>query len=46
MAKTMVDFMKWMLVEARNSRPGSVYAPLPDAVIKLELAALNRIKVS
>ena len=42
----MLDFMKWTLVDGQKFAAGLGYAPLPDAVIKLELAALNKIKVS
>jgi phosphate transport system substrate-binding protein len=44
--KVMVDFMKWMLSDGQKFAGGLGYAPLPDPVIKLELAALNKIKVS
>jgi phosphate transport system substrate-binding protein len=45
-AKVMMDFMHWMLADGQKFAPGLGYAPLPDAVIKLELAALNKIKTS
>jgi phosphate transport system substrate-binding protein len=45
-AKTMVDFMKWALTDGQKFAPDLGYAPLPDAVVKLELAALAKIKVS
>jgi phosphate transport system substrate-binding protein len=45
-AKTMVDFMKWALTEGQKYCADLGYAPLPDAVIKLEMAALGKIKVS
>jgi phosphate transport system substrate-binding protein len=45
-AKIMVDFVKWMLADGQKFAAGLGYAPLPDAVVKLELAQLNRIKVS
>jgi phosphate transport system substrate-binding protein len=45
-AKTMVDFMKWALTDGQKLAPELGYAPLPDAVIKLELAALARVKIS
>ncbi len=44
--KVMLDFMKWALADGQKFAAGLGYAPLPDAVIKLELAALNKIKVS
>ena len=45
-AKTMVDFMKWALTDGQKFAPDLGYAPLPEAVIKLEMAALAKIKVS
>jgi phosphate transport system substrate-binding protein len=45
-AKIMVDFVKWMLADGQKFAAGLGYAPLPEAVVKLELAQLNRIKVS
>ena len=45
-AKTMVDFMKWALADGQKFAPDLGYAPLPEAVVKLELAALAKIKVS
>ncbi len=45
-AKVMVDFMKWALTEGQKLAPALGYAPLPDAVIKLEMAALGKIKTS
>ena len=45
-AKVMLDFMKWMLADGQKFAAGLGYAPLPDPVVKLELAALNKIKVS
>ena len=45
-AKTMVDFMKWALTEGQKYCADLGYAPLPDAVIKLEMAALAKIKIS
>ncbi|MCU1381427.1 MAG: phosphate transporter substrate-binding protein PhoT family [Acidobacteria bacterium] len=45
-AKAMVDFMTWALADGQKFAPALGYAPLPDAVIKLELAALAKIKVS
>jgi phosphate transport system substrate-binding protein len=45
-AKTMVDFMKWALTDGQKFAPDLGYAPLPDAVVKLEMAALGKIKVS
>jgi phosphate transport system substrate-binding protein len=45
-AKIMVDFMKWALADGQKYCADLGYAPLPEAVVKLELAALGRIKVS
>ena len=40
----MVDFMKWALADGQKLSTTLGYAPLPAEVIRLELAALNRIK--
>ena len=45
-AKIMVDFMKWALSDGQKLAGGLGYAPLPAEVVKLELAALQRIKTS
>ena len=45
-SKAMVDFMKWALADGQKFAPDLGYAPLPDAVVKLEMAALAKIKVS
>jgi phosphate transport system substrate-binding protein len=45
-AKAMIDFVKWALSDGQKYCADLGYAPLPDAVIKLEQAALGRIKVS
>jgi phosphate transport system substrate-binding protein len=45
-ARAMVDFMKWALADGQKFAGQLGYAPLPDAVVKLELAALQKIKVS
>src|SRR3954468_4090311 len=45
-AKAMVDFMKWALTDGQKFAPDLGYAPLPDAIVKLEMAALAKIKVS
>ena len=42
----MVEFMKWALSDGQKYCADLGYAPLPDSVIKLELAALAKIKVS
>jgi phosphate transport system substrate-binding protein len=45
-AKTMVEFMKWALTDGQKFAPDLGYAPLPEGVVKLEMAALARIKTS
>jgi phosphate transport system substrate-binding protein len=45
-AKAMVDFMKWALTDGQKYCADLGYAPLPEAVVKLEQAALARVKVS
>ncbi len=45
-AKTMVDFTKWALTDGQKFCAELGYAPLPEAVVKLEIAALAKIKVS
>jgi phosphate transport system substrate-binding protein len=45
-AKAMVDFMKWALTDGQKYCADLGYAPLPEAVVKLEQAALAKIKVS
>jgi phosphate transport system substrate-binding protein len=44
-AKAMVDFMKWALSDGQKFAPALGYAPVPDGVVKLELAQLAKIKV-
>ncbi len=44
--KIMLDFMKWMLADGQKFAGQLGYAPLPEAVVKLEMAALQKIKVS
>lgn len=44
-AKMMVDFVKWALTDGQKFAKELGYAPLPDSVVKLELAALQKIKV-
>jgi phosphate transport system substrate-binding protein len=46
LAKAMLDFMKWALTDGQKFAAGLGYAPLPAEVVKLEMAALARIKVS
>src|SRR3954447_21209984 len=45
-AKAMADFVKWALTDGQKFAPDLGYAPLPDAVVKLEMAALAKIKIS
>jgi phosphate transport system substrate-binding protein len=45
-SKVMVDFMKWALTDGQKFAPDLGYAPLPAEVVKLEMDALNTIKVS
>jgi len=45
-AKIMVDFLKWALSDGQKFAGALGYAPLPPEVVKLELVALQRIKLS
>jgi phosphate transport system substrate-binding protein len=45
-SKTMVDFVKWALSDGQKFCADLGYAPLPASVIKLELAALQKVKVA
>ena len=45
-AKTMLDFVKWALADGQKFAADLGYAPLPAEVVKLEMAALAKIKVS
>ena len=45
-AKTMVEFTKWALTDGQKFCADLGYAPLPASVVKLEMAALAKIKVS
>jgi len=44
-AKAMVDFVKWALSDGQKFAPELGYAPVPAEVVKLELAALQKIKL-
>ena len=44
-ANIMVNFVKWALTDGQKYCGPLGYARLPDAVVKLEMAALGRIKV-
>ena len=45
-AKVMVDFLKWALTDGQKFAPALGYAPLPAEVVKLEMNALPKIKIS
>jgi len=45
-SKAMVDFMKWALTDGQKFADDLGYAPLPEGVVKLEMAALGKIKTS
>jgi len=44
--KTMSDFVKWALTDGQKYCAELGYAPLPANVVKMEMAALARIKAS
>jgi phosphate transport system substrate-binding protein len=43
-SKLMVDFVKWALSDGQKFAADLGYAPLPEAVVKLELDALKSVK--
>lgn len=43
-AKVMVDFVKWALTDGQKFAKDLGYAPLPESVVKMELAALTKIR--
>ncbi|HYM25117.1 MAG TPA: phosphate ABC transporter substrate-binding protein PstS [Vicinamibacterales bacterium] len=45
-AKTMVDFVKWALTDGQKYCADLGYAPLPAEIVKMEMSALGKIKVS
>jgi len=45
-SKIMVDFVKWALTDGQKYCADLGYAPLPPNVVKLEMAALAKVKVS
>jgi phosphate transport system substrate-binding protein len=45
-SKVMVEFMKWALTDGQKFTTDLGYAPLPQEIVKLEMAALATIKVS
>ena len=44
-ARIMVDFMKWALTDGQKEAPPLGYAPLPKAVVDLEMQALGKIQL-
>jgi phosphate transport system substrate-binding protein len=45
-SRVMVDFLRWALTDGQQYCEALGYAPLPDAVVRLELAALSGIRTS
>ena len=45
-SKALVDFMKWARSDGQKYADELGYAPLPEGVVKLEVAALAKIKTS
>ncbi|HMD34470.1 MAG TPA: phosphate ABC transporter substrate-binding protein PstS [Vicinamibacterales bacterium] len=45
-SKAMVDFVKWALTDGQKYCADLGYAPLPAAVVKLEMDALAKVKTS
>jgi len=45
-SKAMVEFVKWALSDGQKFAPALGYAPLPAEVVKMELAALAKVRVS
>ncbi len=45
-SRIMVEFLRWALTDGQAYCAALGYAPLPDSVVKLELAALAAIKTS
>jgi phosphate transport system substrate-binding protein len=45
-ARMMVDFLKWALADGQKYCADLGYAPLPAAVVKMELASLATIRIS
>jgi phosphate transport system substrate-binding protein len=44
-AKVMVEFLKWALTDGQKHAAQLGYAPLPDSVVKLEMAQLAKIRI-
>jgi phosphate transport system substrate-binding protein len=45
-SRAMVDFVKWALSDGQKFAAEMGYAPLPPEVVKMELAALAKVRVS
>ena len=45
-ARAMVEFLRWALTDGQKFAGQLGYAPLPASVVKLEMTALQQIKVS
>jgi hypothetical protein len=41
----MVEFMRWALTDGQKFAPALGYAPLPAEIVKLEMGALDAIRV-
>jgi phosphate transport system substrate-binding protein len=41
----MLDFVKWALTDGQKFAKELGYAPLPENVVKMELAALAKVKI-
>lgn len=44
-AKVMADFLRWALTDGQKFAKELGYAPLPESVVKLEMAQLARMKI-
>ena len=45
-ARVMADFLKWALTDGQKYCAELGYSPLPENVVKLEMAALAKLKLS
>jgi phosphate transport system substrate-binding protein len=45
-SKIMVEFLKWALTDGQKLAGPLGYAPLPEAVVKMEMATLAKVKTS
>ena len=43
-AKAMTDFVRWAITDGQKYANELGYAPLPQSVVQLELAALAKVK--